>query len=301
MTKETNTTNETTATISPLRQRMIEDMMLRKLGRHAQRDYVRAVKKFSEFIGCSPHKASAEDLRRYQLYMINQGMTSTTINSAISGLRFFFKITLQRPDIVIHLHRLPQPRKIPVVLSYEEVQLLLNITTCPKYKAAFAVAYGAGLRISEVVSLKISDINSERMSIHIEQSKGRKDRNALLSATLLNILRQWWQYGHTNNLLLDGGWLFPGQNPVNHMTTRHLSRIFKSAIQTAGIEKPVTFHSLRHAFASHLLEQGVNLRVIQLLLGHEKLETTAVYTHIAIKTLRETSSPLDHLQLLPTV
>ena len=284
--------------ISPLRQRMIEDMRMRKLSPKTQYSYILGVRKLSDFLGHSPHLATKEDLRRFQLYLADHGTSRITLNTTITALRFLFEVTLDRQGVVDKLKTVPVPRKLPIVLSRDEVRRLLDATTCLKYKAIFAVAYGAGLRISELTALKISDIDSERMTLHVEQGKGRKDRYAMLSPALLDILRAWWREGQAKGWMLDGGWLFPGQNPVNPITTRHLSRAIRAAAVDAEIDKRVTMHLLRHAFATHLLEQGVDIRVIQVLLGHAKLESTGLYTQVASKVLREVASPLEGL--LPT-
>ncbi len=284
--------------ISPLRQRMLEDMHMRKLAPKTQSSYIRGVRKLSDFLGHSPHLATKEDLRRFQLYLVDQGTSRITMNATITALRFLFEVTLDRKDVVEKLSTVPVPRKLPKILSREEVRQLLDATTNLKYKAAFAVAYGAGLRISEITALKISDIDSERMTLHVEQGKGRKDRYAMLSPVLLNMLRSWWHEGHARGWMLDGGWLFPGQNPVNPLTARHLSRAIRAAAVDAEIEKRVTMHLLRHSFATHLLEQKVDIRVIQVLLGHSKLESTSLYTQVASRILREVTSPLEGL--LPT-
>lgn len=285
--------------LSPLRQRMIEDMRMRKLAPSTQVGYIRGVKKLGDFLGHSPHLATKEDLRRFQLYLVDQGTSRITINATITALRFLFDVTLGRKDVVERLQTVPVPRKIPQVLSREEVRRLLDATTNLKYKAAFAIAYGAGLRISEVIALKISDIDSERMTLHVEQGKGRKDRYAMLSPALLGILRVWWHEGHAKGWLLDGGWLFPGQNPVNPLSNRQLSRAIQAAAVDAQIDKRVHMHLLRHSFATHLLEQKVDIRIIQVLLGHSRLETTSRYAQVASRILREVTSPLEGL--LPTV
>ena len=202
-------------------------------------------------------------------------------------------------EVTGKLNTVPVPRKLPVVLSREEVARLLEATSSLKYKAAFAVAYGAGLRISEVASLKISDIDSERMTLHVEQGKGRKDRYAMLSPVLLERLRAWWQAAHAEGKMLDGGWLFPGQNPVNPLSTRQLNRICHAAAAAAEVDKRVSMHTLRHSYATHLLEQKVDIRVIQVLLGHKKLETTALYAQVATDVLREVVSPLESLRTQP--
>jgi len=285
--------------ISPLRQRMIEDMTLRKLSPKTQSGYILAVKKLADFLGRSPATASAEDLRLFQLHLVHNGVSSITVNATITGLRFFFETTLDRADALAKMSHLHQPRKLPVVLSVEEVTRLLQAVTNRKHRAALSVAYGAGLRVSEVVHLKVSDIDSQRMVLRVEQGKGKKDRYAMLSPTLLEALRSWWRYAHSKGQMLPGGWLFPGRNPVNPLSTRQLNKACHSATQAAGLDKRVSMHTLRHCFATHLLEQKEDIRVIQVLLGHKKLETTARYAHVATKILREVKGPLESLALPP--
>ena len=194
-----------------------------------------------------------------------------------------------------------EPRKLPVILSLEEVTRLLQAAGGPKYQAALGVAYGAGLRANEVVHLTASDIDSERMVIRVEQGKGKRDRYAMLSPTLLELLRAWWRHAHVHRQLLPGGWLFPGQNPVNPLSTRQLNRAFHFARKAAEIDKAVSLHSLRHAFATHLLEHHEDIRVIQVLLGHKKLENTARYSQVAAKLLREVKGPLEYLEISPRI
>ena len=287
--------------ISPLRQRMIDDMTMRRLNPKTQSAYIRAVKKLAQFLGHPLHSASAEDLRLFQLHLAANGVSNKTINATITGLRFFFEVTLEDRQVLRKMSTVHEPRRLPVVLSQDEVKLLLEAATSLKYKAALSIAYGAGLRASEVTHLKVNDIDSQRMLIHVEQGKGGKDRNAMLSPILLKLLRQWWRKAQAERKMLKGGWLFPGQNPVNPLSTRQLNRAFHAAVTAAGLDKPVNLHSLRHAFATHLLEQQTDIRVIQVLLGHKKLETTALYSHVATTTLRDTPSPLDALSIdLPT-
>jgi integrase/recombinase XerD len=246
---------------SPLRQRMIEDMTIRKLAAKTQRDYVQRIKNFAAFLGRSPDTASFEDVRRYQLHLAASGVGAPTLNQAVSTLRFFFRVTLRRHDIVEHTHFIHEARKLPAVLSPEEVARLLDAAPGLKYKAALSVAYGAGLRAAEVVSLKVSDIDSKRMIIRVELGKGGKDRNVMLSPHLLNLLRAWWKAARPQ------GWLFPGRDPTQPMTTRQLNRACHAAAQMAEIKKRVSLHTLRHSFATHLLEQNIDIRVIQVLLG----------------------------------
>jgi site-specific recombinase XerD len=275
--------------ISPLRRRMIEDMTVRKFTARTQDGYIRAVKGFSTFLGASPATASAEDLRRYRLHLVESGVGAPTINHSLTALRFLFLVTLRKPAIVLDMPFVREPRRLPVVLSPQEVARLLDAAPGLKYKAALSIAYGAGLRASEVISLKIADIDSDRMVIRVEQGKGRKDRYVMLSEHLLKLLRMWWKAGRPQ------GWLFPGQNPVNPLTPRQLNRACHAAAQMAEIDKPVSLHTLRHSFATHLLEQKTDIRVIQVLLGHKKLDTTALYTRVALKALGQVTSPLEHL------
>ncbi len=285
--------------ISPLRQRMIEDMTMRKLSPKTQSGYIRAVKKLTQFLGRSPDTATAEDLRRFQLHLVESGVSSITLNATITGLRFFFEVTLERSDAMAKMSHVHEPRKLPIVLSDAEVERLIEAAGSLKYQAALSVAYGAGLRASEVVHLKVSDIDSERMVLRVEQGKGKKDRYAMLSPALLDLLRAWWRHAQLHRQMLPGGWLFPGQNPVNPLSTRQLNHAFHLALEAAEIDKRVSLHSLRHAFATHLLEHKVDIRVIQVLLGHKKLETTARYSHVATKILHEVKGPLEYLSVKP--
>jgi integrase/recombinase XerD len=275
--------------ISPLRRRMIEDMSIRKFTPGTQYTYVRFVKEFSIFFRRSPDKATFEDVRRYQLHLTSRGTSPFTINAAMTALRFFFRVTLRRHDIADHIPFVPQPQKLPVILSPDEVAQLLEAARGPKYKAALSVAYGAGLRASEILLLKVLDIDSKRMMIRVEQGKGRKDRYVMLSPHLLELLRAWWKVERPR------GYLFPGQDRINPLTLRQLDRACLEAARLAGINKRVTPHVLRHSFATHLLERKVDIRVIQALLGHVKLDTTAIYTRVATKTIQEVTSPLEHL------
>ena len=277
--------------ISPLRRRMIEDMTIRKLAPKTQEGYIRAIKNFAAFVDRSPETASLEDVRRFQLHLAENGARAPILNHTVSALRFFFRVTLRRHDIVEHTTFIREPRKLPVVLSPEEVARLLNAAPGLKYKAALSVAYGAGLRAAEVVCLKVSDIDSKRMIVRVEQGKGGKDRNVMLSVCLLELLRTWWRVARPQ------GWLFPGQNPVNPMTTRQLNRACHAAAEAAGIDRNVSPHTLRHSFATHLLEQDTDIRVIQVLLGHAKLDSTALYTRVATKTIQQVMSPLEHIAL----
>ena len=290
--------------ISPLRQRMIDDMRVRKLDPKTQTAYIRAVRNFTKYLGRSPATATAtttatatvEDLRNYQLHLVDAGTSPTSLNAAITGLKFFFDITLESAALMARMQPVRVPQRLPVVLSREAVGRLIAACGNLKHQNALALAYGTGLRASEVSALKISDIDSERMILRVEQGKGRKDRNTLLSPVLLERLRFWWKVARAQGKMLDGGWLFPGLNPLGSLSTRQINRAIHAAARAAGIDKRVPMHTLRHSFATHLLEQKVDIRVIQVLLGHKKLDTTAIYTQVATDILREVVSPLETLR-----
>ena len=271
--------------VSPLRQRLIDDMAMRRFGPETQRNYIRDVGRFATWLGRSPHTATAEDLRRFQIEQQEAGVPVPTMNSIVSALRFFFTHTLDRPELARKLVRTAHSRKIPVVLTMDEVKRLLDATTCLKHQAALSVAYGAGLRVSEVAALKVSDIDSERMLLRVERGKGGRYRNAMLPNGLLLLLREWWRVGRQQGIMFPDGWLFPGQNALKPISTRQLYRIVVAAAEAADITKRVGPHTLRHSFATHLLEDGVDIRVIQALLGHAKLNTTAFYTQVATRTM----------------
>ena len=277
--------------VTPLRQRMIDDMRIRGMGEKAQKSHIRAIKDFAAFLGRPPDTATPEDLRAYQLHMTDSGVTPSTFNVA---LRFFFSMTCGREEMKRYMQFRTEPRKLPVVFSVEEVSDILMAAPGPglKYRAALSISYGAGLRASEVCNLKISDIDSDRMLIHVELGKGQKDRKVMLSPGLLELLRAWWREARPE------GWLFPGKPKINPISPRQLSPAFTSAKHMAGVKKPATLHTLRHSFVTHLLEANTDVRVIQVLLGHAKLTTTARYTHVATKTIRDTVSPYEMLAKL---
>jgi site-specific recombinase XerD len=283
-------------TVSPLRQRMLEDMRLRQLAPKTQSAYIRAVSRFGEFLGKSPHTASIEDLRRFQLHMVDEGTSPITLNATITGLTFLFDVTLDRKDAMAKMQSVRIPHRLPVVLSKDEVARLISAVGHLKHQTALSLAYGTGLRVGEVVALKVSDIDSQRMTLRVQQGKGRKDRYAMLSPILLERLRVWWRVARAQGKMLDGGWLFPGLDPLQALSTRQLNRAVHDAAAVARIDKRVSMHSLRHAFATHLLEQKEDIRVIQVLLGHKRLDTTALYTQVATEILREVISPLETLR-----
>jgi site-specific recombinase XerD len=234
-----------------------------------------------------------EDLRNYQLYLVDHGTSPISLNAAINGLKFFFNVTLGRSELMAKMHPVRIPKRLPTVLSREECARLIAATSHLQHQVAFSVAYGAGLRASEVASLKVIDIDSERMTLRIQEGKGGRERYAMLAPVMLERLRTWYRVGRAQGRILKDAWLFPGQNPVEHISERTLNRVIHTAALDAGIHKRVMMHALRHAFATHLLEQKEDIRVIQVLLGHVKLETTALYTQVATNILREVISPLQ--------
>ncbi len=286
-----------TDTISPLRQRMIEDMKARKLCAATQTGHVRSCKQFAAFLKRSPDTATLEDIRRFQLHLAETGMSICNRNRIMTGLRFLFRVTLRRLDLAAEIYHLREPQKIPLVMSPDETKRLLAVATSLKARILLSLSYGCGLRAGEVVRLKVKHIDSAQKIIRIEQSKGRKDRNVMLPAETLDLLRQWWKTrrGFDTTTPVQERWLFPGRRPGTPMTTRQLSRLFHEAADAAGIKKSVTLHALRHSFATHLLERGTDIRIIQALLGHDKLDTTARYTRVATAMIAGVASPLDLL------
>src|SRR5215510_9272795 len=277
----------TAKAISPLRRRLIEDMTIRRLGPKTHYQYIRHVKKFADFLGRSADKATAEDVHRYQLWLASIGTSVGTANVSATALRFFFKITLKRHDLAEKLISTREPRR------------LLAAATNIKHRAILSLAYATGLRASEVVSLKLTDIDRDRMLIRVEQGKGKKDRYVILSPILLEILHEWWRVARKKGWMSPGEpWLFPGYRG-QHTSARQLHRIVRLAAGRAGITKRVGVHTLRHCFATHLLEQKTDIRIIQVLLGHKKLDTTALYTRVAISTIGQVTSPLDFLRKMP--
>ena len=277
--------------VPPLRQRFLEDKQIKGLQPKTQTMYLRGMRDFTRFLGHSPDAATPEELRAFQLEMKEKGVGAPTFNNRLTVLSFFFSTTCPRPEMKRHIRYQRAAKKIPVVLSAEEVARILEAAPGPglKYRAAFSVAYGGGLRASEVAHLKVGNIDSDRMLIRIEQGKGRKDRQVMLSPNLLDLLRDYYREAHPR------GWMFPGRNCVDPISTRQFNRAFGVACDFAEIKKTVSPHTLRHSFATHLLEGGTDIRVIQVLLGHAKLETTTIYTKVATKTIQNVTSPLNLL------
>ena len=287
-----------TNTVSPLRQRMIEDMAARKLNPHTQRGHVYSCKRFAAWLKRSPDTATAEEVRQFQLQLIESGMSICNRNRIMTGVRFLFRVTLRRHDLAAEIWHIKEPERLPPVLSPEEVKRVLAMARSLKARAMLTLAYGCGLRAGEVVRLRAGDIDSEQKIIRIVQSKGRKDRHVMLPAEVLKLLRQWWKVRPTasnNSVAPEQRWLFPGRGQHRPMTTRQFGRLFKEAAKAAGLRKTVSLHSLRHSFATHLLERGKDIRVIQALLGHSKPETTARYSRVAIGMIAKIESPLEDL------
>lgn len=281
--------------VSPLRRWLIDEMDIRRLGRETQRNYIRDLGRFATFLGRSPDTATTEDVRRFQIEQGELDVLAPTINAIVSALRFFFTQPPDRSDLASKLIRTRHERKLPVVLSRDEVAQLLDPPTRLKHQAALSVAYGAGLRVVEVAALKVRDIDCKRMLLLVERGKGGRYRDAMLPSGLLASLREWWRVGRQERVLHVDGWLFPGQHYLKPLSTRQLHRIVVEASVAAGIGKRVGPHTLRHCFATHLLEHRIDVRIIQTLLGHAKLETTAYYNQVATRVLRNVTSPFERL------
>ena len=287
--------NSSTPGVTPLRQRMIDDMRMRKLEPKTQAGYCA---QFASSPSSSSARPTPPPSRICGASSCTWSITAPRRSRSTRrspGLKFFFDVTLDRGELMAKMQPVRVPRTLPVVLSREEVARLIAAAPNLKHQTALSMAYGAGLRASEVIALKVGDIDSQRMTLRVEQGKGRKDRYAMLSPVLLERLRAWWRVAHAQGKMLPSGWLFPGLNPMDPLTTRQLNRAIHAAAEAAQIDKRVSMHTLRHSFATHLLEQKVDIRVIQVLLGHKKLETTSIYAHVATEILREVISPLERL------
>ena len=279
------------ATISPLRQRMIEDMTIRNLSQATQQSYIYAVAKFSRHFNCPPNRLGMEQVRAYQLHLVTQKRSWSHINQVACALRFFYGITLGQKEAFERIVSGREPERLPPVLDADEIVRFLESVTGLRNRVALTTSYAAGLRIGEVARLKAAAIDSKRKLIHVENGKGGKDRYAMLSPRLLDILRAYWHRARP------GLWLFPGQEPGGHVSTGALQSACRMARQRARIGKPVTAHTLRHSFATHLLESGTDIRVIQVLLGHVDLASTARYAQVATNVISGTPSPFDRLSL----
>jgi integrase/recombinase XerD len=280
------------AQTTALRRRMIDDMTVRNLSPATQQSYVYAVAKFSRFFGRSPDLLGVEEVRVYQLHLAGLGWSWSHINQVSCALRFFFGVTLGRQDAFERIIRAKEPKKLPIVLSGDEIVRFLQAVPGLRSRAALTTAYGAGLRVSEVAALTITDIDSRRMVIRVEHGKGGKDRYVMLSPQLLEILRAYWR------LAKPAHWLFPGRDKDRPISPATLQAACRMASRDADLGKPVTVHTLRHSFATHLLEAGTDIRIIQVLLGHGRLTSTAIYTRVATSVIAGTPSPLDRLRRL---
>jgi len=284
--------------ISPLRQRMIEDMTARGLARQTQRGHILACKRFAAYLKRSPDTATAEEVRLFQLHLMESGLSIQNRNRTMTGVRFLLRVTMRRHDLAAEIFHMKEPQKIPQILSAVEAKRLLTMAGKLQVRVLLSIGYGAGLRVSEVVKLKVKHIDSALGIIRVEQAKGKKDRNVMLSPETLELLREWWKVRRKK---YDAGvpagerWLFPGRRKGHPLTPRQVSRLFHETVEAAGIKKKLTLHALRHSFATHLFDRGVDIRTIQALLGHEKLETTARYTRVATGLITAVESPLDQL------
>ena len=279
------------AEMSPLRRRMIEDMTVRNLSPATQRSYLHAVSRFSRYFGHSPHRLGLEDVREYQVHLVANGISWPALNQTVCALRFFYGVTLGHNEIPERIPYARNPRGLPEVLGADEVVRFLDAVPSLRTRTALTTAYAAGLRASETVGLKVANIDSSRMVIRVEHGKGGKDRYVMLSAQLLKILRLYWRLSRPKD------WLFPGREESRPIDVQVLYAACRSAGKAAGLGKRVTVHTLRHSFATHLLENGTDIRIIQVLLGHNNLSTTARYTQVSRKIIEQTPSPLDRLRL----
>ncbi len=282
---------------TPLRARMISDMAARTPGPASQTSHLRACKRFAAWLGRSPDTATADDVKHFQLHLMETGTSICTRNQTMTGVKFLFRVTLRRHDLVAEIFSLKEPVKVPLVLSKKEIKRILAMAPSLKAKVMLSLAYGCGMRAGEVVRLKVGDIDGAQEIIRIVQAKGRKDRNVMLPGDIPGLLRDWWKErptGQDKDVPGPERVLFPGYRG-KHLSARQISRLFKQTAQEAGITKPVTLHTLRHSFATHLLERGVDIRVIQALPGHTKLTTTARYASVATGMIAAVDSPLDDL------
>ena len=287
-----------TNTPDPLRQRFIEDMTARNRGPASQKSHLRAYKRFAAWLQRSPDTATADEVRAFQLHLAETGTSIITRNATMTGVKFLFRVTLRRHDLAAEIFHLNEPQKVALILNQDEMARLLAMAGCLRDRLMLSLGYGAGLRAGEVLRLRVKHIDSAQMVIRVEQSKGRKDRLVMLSPETLSLLREWWKVrpkrwdaavGSQERLL------FPGRNPGQPLCTHQLNNIFHEAADAAGIRKAVNLHSLRHSCATHLFDRGEDIRKIQALLGHDKLETTARYTRVATGMISGVVSPLDDL------
>jgi integrase/recombinase XerD len=279
------------APLSPLRRRMIEDMRVRNMSPATQQSYISGVSKFSRYFGKSPDRLGLDDVRAFQLHLVSMGVSWPGLNQIVCALRFFYGVTLGRTELPERIPYAREPHKLPVVLSADEVVRFLQAVSGLKSRAALTTAYAAGLRAAEVAALRVADIDSARGVIIVRHGKGGKERNAILSPQLLGVLRTYWRLTRPKTFL------FPGRDQDHPLHPAALHVACRAAVEESGLGKRVTMHALRHSFATHLLENGTDIRIIQVLLGHNSLDTTARYTQVATHTIRATQSPFDRLNL----
>ena len=287
-----------------LRQQMIADMAARNFSEGTKRYHVSACKRFAAYLGRSPDTATADDVKTFQLHLIESGIKIPNRNRIMGGIKFLFKVTLRRHDLAAEIYHLKAPQTIPLVLSQQEIEQILSMAGhSTRTKAMLSLSYGCGLRGGEVVRLKVGDIDREQQIIRIVQSKGKKDRLVMLPDDMLTRLRQWWPERtcrYDGDKPLRERYIFPGKGGDGHLSRRQYLRVFQATAEAAGIKKPVTLHTLRHSCATHLLEAGVDIRIIQALLGHSDLETTARYASVATGIIAKVKSPLDALGITDT-
>lgn len=287
-------------TVDTVRQRFIEDMTARQRGPASQKSHLRAYKRFAAWLQRSPDTATADEIRAFQLHLAETGVSIVTRNATMSGIKFLFRVTLRRHDLAFEIYHLKEPQKVPLILNQDETKRLLAMTDTIRNRLLLGLGYGAGLRAGEVLRLKVKHIDSAQMIIHVQQSKGRKDRLVMLSPETLALLREWWKVRpkrSDDGVPVQERLLFPGRKPGAPLSTHQLNNIFHKVADAAGIRKAVNLHSLRHSFATHLYDRGIDIRTIQALLGHDKLETTARYARVATGLISSVESPLDQLSL----
>ncbi len=298
--------------MTALRQRMIEDMQQRNFSTETQRSYIHYIADFARYFNISPDQLAPEAIREYQLFLANDGkMSAQSVNCFVSAAKFLYQTTLEMPWSQAHFVRSHVPETLPVVLSVTEVAQFFQAVGILKHRAVLMTCYGAGLRIAEAVSLKIGDIDSHRMVIRVQQGKGAKDRYVILPQRLLHLLREYCRRQQPHRISPEGrimekgsnpaAWLFPAIKPQRHISAATIQQVCRESAHLAGLDKRVTAHVLRHSFATHLLENGEDIRVIQVLLGHRRIDTTARYTRVGVTKLASTASPLDKLPDPPPV
>jgi integrase/recombinase XerD len=280
--------------MTPLRRRMIEDMELRNLAPKTVEVYVQRVAAFARHLGRSPESIGPDEVRSYLVHLVQERHVSWSYyNQTVAALRFLYEVTLERQGVLQRIRCPKKPKKLPTILSPDEVTRVFTAVESLKHRALLMTAYAAGLRVSEVASLRVDDIDSQRMVLRVRQGKGRKDRYVMLSPRLLTALREYWKVARPTD------WLFPGEVPGRPITESSVQRVCVRAARDAGLDKHVTVHTLRHSFATHLLEAGTDIRTIQVLLGHRDLRTTSIYIHVSKAAIEATQSPLDRLATLP--